>query len=212
MTNTTQALIPALKWRYATKQFDPTKKVPETEFNELTEALRLSASSFGLQPWKFFVIKNPAIRAKIREHAWGQSQVTDASHLIVLAARKGIDDEYIRHFIKATAETRKTTIEALKGYEDMMLNAVRNMPPEAVTAWNQRQVYIALGTLLLAAAEKGIDACPMEGFDPKKVDEVLGLKDFTVTAICPVGYRAASDSYATAAKVRFPASEVIEIR
>lgn len=208
----TQALIPALQWRYATKQFDPTKRISDADVHELTESLRLSASSFGLQPWKFIVVNDPALRAKIKEHAWNQSQVTDASHLIVLAARKDIRDEYIRKFITATAEARGTTIEALKGYEDMMLGTVRNMPPEAITAWNQRQVYIALGTLLLGAAQKGIDACPMEGFDPKKVDEVLGMTEYTVTALCPVGYRAATDKYAGAAKVRFPASEIVEYR
>lgn len=208
----TQALIPALQWRYATKQFDPTKKIPEADVHELTEAMRLSASSFGLQPWKFIVVNDPALRAKIKEHAWNQSQVTDASHLIVLATRKDIHDDYIRHYVEATAKARGTTVEALKGFEDMMLGTVRNMPPEAITTWNQRQVYIALGTLLLAAAQKGIDACPMEGFDPKKVDEVLGMTDYTVTALCPIGIRASTDKYASAPKVRFPASEVVQTR
>jgi nitroreductase len=211
-THSTQALIPALKWRYATKQFDHTRKVPEAAVKELLEAVRLAPSSFGLQPWKVLVITDPQLRAKIREHAWGQPQVTDASHLIIFAARKEIHEEYIEHFIKTTAEARNATIESLEGFRGMLLNSVKNMTPEAMTSWNQRQAYIALGILMLGAAEKHIDSCPMEGFDAKEVDKVLGLTDYTATAFCPIGYRIASDKYAMLAKVRFPASEVIERR
>ena len=205
-------IIDALRWRYATKQFDPTRKVSEEDLNELLEAARLSASSMGLQPWKLLVITDPGLRARLREHAWGQPQVTDASHLIVLCARKSLDNTYIKRFVRETAKARDVTVGSLQKFEQMLIGFGEKRTPEDITAWSQRQLYIVLGTLLLVAAEKRIDACPMEGFDPQKFDETLGLDEYTATALCPIGYRAAGDKYATLAKVRFPIEEVVEHR
>jgi nitroreductase len=205
------ALLSAQQWRYATKQFDASKKIPADVWSVLEQALVLSPSSFGLQPWRFVMVSDPATRAKLREHSWGQSQVTDASHLVVFAARHTLDADDITRFIRRTAEVRGQPPEALKGYQDMMNGSLLSRPPAALQAWAERQVYLAFGNLMTSAALLGIDTCPLEGLDPAKYDEILGLPalGFRTVAACAVGYRAASDKYATAPKVRFPADELI---
>jgi nitroreductase len=201
-------------WRYATKQFDPTKHISSSDLLELQESLRLSASSFGLQPWKFITVTDKKLRTQLVQHAWNQSQVTDASHLIVLCARTDIDASYIKSFIAFTAKERKIPAESLAQYEQMMLGFAKNMSKEAMVAWAKNQVYIALGTLMTVAAYKRIDTCPMEGFDAKKFDEILGLEKEHLTSVvlCPVGYRHANDKYANLAKVRFAPKDVFLVK
>lgn len=203
--------LEALQWRYATKQFDATKKLSEEQLNTLTEALRLAPSSFGLQPWKFLVISNPEVRTKLREAAWGQPQVTDASHLIVLAAKTDLSTKSAEEFVATVAKTRNIEVSALQGLHDMIAGSIENRSPEERIEWAARQAYIALGTLLTAAAIEQIDAAPMEGFDPQKFDEILGLaeKNLTSVVIAGVGFRSAEDGMSHAEKVRFPAEEVI---
>ena len=203
-------IIKALQWRYATKKFDITKKITEKEIEELLEVLRLAPSSFGLQPWKFVLVKNPELRKKLREAAWNQPQVTEASHFIILCARTDVNENFVKKFIKSTAETRKISVDSQKGYQDMVVGSISNLAAEQRVDWNKKQVYLALGMLLEAAALKGIDACPMEGFDPQKYDEMLNLKKEQVTAVvlCALGYRAADDTLAKAAKVRFSKEEI----
>lgn len=203
-----------LNWRYATKKFDPAKTISEKNLKEILDALRLSPSSFGLQPWKFLVIKDKALRQELRKYAWDQPQVTDASHLIVLCVKTGMDAEYIKDFIRRTASARGTPVEALAGYQDMMLGFLKSMKPEDTANWMKHQVYIALGVLLGECAHRQIDACPMEGFDPQKFDEVLKLKELGLhaTVLCTVGYRAADDHYAKLAKVRFAEDEVVIVK
>jgi nitroreductase len=205
------ALLSAQQWRYATKQFDASKKIPADTWSVLEQALVLSPSSFGLQPWRFVIVNDPATRTKLREHSWGQAQVTDASHLVVFAARYTLNADDITRFIQRTASVRGQPVETLKGYQDMMSGSLLSRPPAALQAWAERQVYLAFGNLMTSAAVLGIDACPLEGLDPAKYDEVLGLGalGFHTVAACAVGYRAAGDKYATAPKVRFPAEEVI---
>ncbi len=207
-------IIKALNWRYATKSFDQSKKLSESDLNELLEAIRLSPSSFGLQPWKFIVVENKELRKKISEKAWHQPQVTEASHLIVLCARTDITESYIKEFIQDTAKTRNTSIDSLKGYEDMMLGFRKEHNKDSILEWTKKQVYIALGVLLEAAAIKRIDASPMEGFDPKGVDEVLNLsKDgLTSTVLCALGYRSKEDKTSQYAKVRHTHHKIIEKR
>ena len=208
---TPEALNRALNWRYATKHFDPAARLSEAEFGELLEVLRLSASSFGLQPWKFLVVRDPSLREKLRPASWGQAQVTDASHLLVLCAMKQITLEYIDHYIGSIVAARGGVAESLKGYRTMMVKSVAGKSAAETVEWAGLQVYLALGSLLTAAALRGIDACPMEGFERDKYDEILGLAPLglTTTVVCPVGRRAASDKYAAFAKVRFPRSEVV---
>ncbi|HLD40303.1 MAG TPA: NAD(P)H-dependent oxidoreductase [Candidatus Nanoarchaeia archaeon] len=204
-------IIKALHWRYATKKYDP-KKVPEKDVDELLEVLRLAPSSFGLQPWKFIVVKNPELRAKLA--AFSQPKVAESSHIIVLCARTDVNEKFIKHYVESTAKIRKVPIESLKGFHDGMITSMNNMTPEKRIEWSKKQVYLALGMLLEAAALKGIDASPMEGFMPDKFDEILNLKKEHATAavLCALGYRAADDGLAKAAKVRFPKEEVIVVK
>ena len=203
-------IIEALKWRYATQAFGTEKKLSEAEVDTVLEALRLAPSSFGLQPWKFIVVNNKEIRAKLREAGYGQPKITDASHLIVLAIRKNIDDAFVDKYVELTAQTRNVTVESLKGFGDAMKGSIIALAPEARNEWSTRQVYLALGVLLAAAAAEGIDAGPMEGFDPKKFDEILGLEalGLETKVIVALGHRAPTDVMALAHKVRFPREEV----
>jgi nitroreductase len=208
-----ETVLDALRWRYATKQFDPTRKLSDAQVKALEEVLLLTPSSFGLQPWRFEWINDPAIRAELVPHAWGQKQIVDASHLIVLTARREIDEPYIDSLIEDTAKTRGHAVSAIAGYRDIIAGFAKQLSGQHL-AWNTRQVYIALGQLMTAAALMGIDACPMEGISPPDFDRILGLSDtpFTTVVACPVGYRHADDKYAHAKKVRFPASAMIRHR
>ncbi|MBS3083766.1 NAD(P)H-dependent oxidoreductase [Candidatus Pacearchaeota archaeon] len=207
-------ILKALNWRYATQVFDQNKKVSENDLNELLETMRLSPSSFGLQPWKFIVVENKELRKEIREVAFNQPKVTDASHLIVLCSKTDITEEYIKQYIKDTAETRNISIDSLKGFEDMMINFRKLHNNESIKDWAKKQTYIALGILLQTAAIKGIDAGPMEGFDPNGVDEILNLKkeDLTSTVLCAIGYRSKEDKTSNYKKVRHSISKAIETR
>ncbi|MBP9773174.1 MAG: NAD(P)H-dependent oxidoreductase [Candidatus Peribacteraceae bacterium] len=205
--------IDALNWRYATKKFDATKKISQADLDELLESLRLSASSYGLQPWKFLVITDPAMRQKLQAVAWNQSQITESSHLIVLCAKTDIDEQYIKDFVAFTAKERGADPATLAGYQEMMVKNIASMPIDMKQIWMAKQAYIALGTLLTAAAFKKIDATPMEGFDKAKFDEILDLKKkgWMSVVACPVGYRAEDDYLAKEKKVRFPKEQVIEM-
>jgi len=201
----------ALTWRYATKVFDPAAKLSDAQFEELLETLRLTPSSFGLQPWKFIVVRDPAIREQLKPASWGQGQVTDASHLIVLAVMKQITPEYVDHFIADIAKTRAVTAESLKGYRGMMVKSLTGKSEAETVQWASLQAYIALGSLMTVAALRGIDTCPMEGFERDKYDAILGLAPLglTTAVVCPVGHRSAQDKYAAMAKVRFGRDELV---
>lgn len=195
-----------LLWRYATKTFDPTKTLTNEQLEKLIEATRLSASSYGLQPYRVIVVTDPAVRAKIREHAWNQSQVTDASHLIAICALRSIDEAYVTNYINLVSQTRGIPTDALKGYHDMMMGSITGRTPEQLAQWLRCQAYIASGFLMCAAAAEHIDSCPMEGFDETHVNTDLGLldKNLTTVMLMPVGFRAEDDASAQYAKVRFP--------
>lgn len=209
---TPEALLHSLRWRYAVKKFDADKEIPERSWKTLEEALVLAPSSYGLQPWKFFVIEDPAMRAKLREASWGQSQITDAAKLVVFAARKNFGAADIERFVARTAEVRGVAPASLQGMRDMMVNSITGRPAPAVESWVARQVYIALGVFLASAAALGVDACPMEGIDPAQYDKILGLdsKGYAALFVATAGYRAPDDKYAQAKKVRFSAEHVIE--
>lgn len=203
-----------LLWRYATKKFDSSRKIPKAQLDELLEALRLAPSSFGLQPWKFIVVKNNALRKELKVHSWNQSQIVDASELIVLCALRELDEAYIKNYVRQVANERSVPVESLKSYEDLMIGTVKNQTKEQISEWMKHQVYIALGFLMYAASERRIDSCPMEGFDRKKYDEILKLeeKGLQSVVLCTVGYRAHDDTYARSKKVRFSLKEVLEIK
>jgi len=204
--NPTQ-LLEQLNWRYATKQFDPKRKIGDRDWTALEEALQLTPSSGGLQPWRFVVVTDPAVRAKLLPASYGQAQITDASHLVIFAAKKNFGEADVDDFIRHTATTRGVSVESLAPFRNMLVGGiVQSMDEKGRDAWARNQVYIALGNLLTSAALLGIDACPMEGFDRAQYDEILCLNadGFATAVIATVGYRASSDKYASAPKVRFP--------
>lgn len=212
-TISTTTLLEQLNWRYATKQFDPNRKISPETWGALEKALVLAPSSFGLQPYRFLVIKNPEVRAALKPHSWGQAQITDASHLVVFTRKLALGEKDIDGFLQLTARTRGLQVESLEAYRQLMVGDLVKGPRSAwVAEWAARQAYIAFGGLMTAAALLGVDACPLEGIDPAKYDEVLGLKTqgYGTLAACALGYRAAGDKYAGLAKVRFPADELIK--
>lgn len=206
-----EALLASLRWRIATKKFDAARKIDPARWQALEEALVLAPSSYGLQPWKFFVVEDPALRAKLKAASWDQTQIVDADKLVVFAVKKDFGAADVERFVERISEVRRLPKEVLESYKKMML-ASASLPPERVAAWLIRQVYIALGVFLTSAAALGVDACPMEGFDKDKYDEILGLpaKGWNAVVVATAGHRAADDAYAAQAKVRFPKHEVIE--
>jgi len=207
------ALLSALNWRYATKVFDPAKKISLENWETLEEALVLTPSSFGLQPWKFLVIQNPELRARLRPHANDQPQVTDASHFVVFAMRKNMDIAFIERYVRRIAEVRKVPVESLGKYREHMVGAmIHGHRSLTLNTWASNQTFIALGQFMVAAALLKIDTCPMEGFDKIAFDEILdiGKRGLSAVVCCPAGYRSESDKYAHLAKVRFEQKDVIE--
>ena len=211
------ALVQALNWRYATKAFDASRSIAPEAWQALEHSLVLSPSSYGLQPWKFLVIRDPGLRQQLRPHSWDQSQITDCAELVVFLGRRSIDQSDVDKLIATTCQTRGLQAEQVSFYADLLRRNVVNHEQVAaseVEAWNGRQVYIALGTFMTAAALLGIDTCPIEGFDPAAYDRLLGLESspWRSWVVCAAGYRAADDKYAELAKVRYSASELIEVR
>jgi nitroreductase len=206
-------LMTALNWRYATKAFDPSKKIAPDLWEKLEDTLVLSPSSFGLQPYKFLVINDAAKREELMGYAWGQRQVVDASHFVVFAGRTSATEDEINEFLELTASARNDPKASLDGYAGMIRGFLLNDDFKAFAPhWTARQAYIALGNLLTSAALLGVDACPMEGLDPAKFTEALGLADEGYAALvgCALGYRSADDKYASLPKVRFDKSKLVQ--
>ncbi len=211
-TLTADALIGALDARYAVKQFDADKKIDDATWQTLEKALVLAPSSFGLQPWKFVVITDDALKAQLLPHSWNQPSVTECSHLLVFFAKNTIDSADVQKLMTATAQIRHMEADSLAGYAGMINGTLAARTPEAILAWNQRQVYLALGQFLVAAALLGVDTCPMEGFAGDKFDEILQVEGYTATVMATAGYRSADDKYGDLPKVRYNQNELIEHR
>lgn len=191
-------------WRYATKKFDSAKKISESDLDFLKEGVRLSASSYGLQLYKVIIVENPELRAQLLPAAYGQTQITEASHLFVFASQTNVGNTEIDAYLKNASEIRELPIEALSGYGDYMKGTINPMPEDVKNIWTAKQTYLALGNLLNAAAELNIDATPMEGFDAAQFNEILGLGklNLNATVIAPVGYRHEEDATQHHKKVR----------
>jgi nitroreductase len=202
-----------LMWRYATKKFDPQQKLSSADTDMLEEALRLAPNSYGFQLWKFYRIDDPAVRAGVKDAGYGQTQITDASHLYALASKIAPTAQDVTDFIESIKATRGVTDESLAGYKPMLEGAIIGKPAGDLAVWTAKQVYIALGFILSAAAQHKIDACPMEGFDATKVSEIIGAtkEGYAVQVLCPVGHRAADDAYATVKKVRYPKERIVKV-
>lgn len=212
-TITPQNLLELQEWRYAVKKFDASRKIDNSTWDALEQTLVLTPSSFGLQPWKFLVITSQAVKEQLKPASWNQSQVTDCSHHVVFCAKANVTEADVDLFIKRVVEVRGSEVQSLKGYRDVIAGFAAKAAKEGwLRQWTAKQVYIALGNLMTSAAALGVDTCPMEGFEPAKYDEILGLPAEGLNAVvgCCVGYRSADDRYATAKKVRFPIEELIK--
>lgn len=208
-----QQMLAALNWRYSTKKFDTTKKIPADVWKALEQSLVLTPSSFNLQPWKFVVVENPELRRQLMEASWKQAQPVEASHFVVFALRKNTDAAYVDRFIVRSAQVLGRSIESLESLKNSILKGVEFVRKKGeLDYWQSRQVYIALGQFIAAAAVLGVDTSPMEGLNPAKYDEILGLAgtEYTTLCACAAGYRAADDKYATTPKVRFETGDVVQ--
>jgi nitroreductase len=205
-------LVERLAWRYAVKQFDPNRRIATDTWAAVEQSLVMAPSSFGLQPWRFLVVTDAKVKASLPAISWQQTQPRDCSHLVVLAARKTLDEGYVQRFIESVASTRNVPAASLNGYRDVILKSVLQSEGQHLQ-WNARQVYLALGQLMMAASIVGIDSCPMEGIDMAGYDRLFELDEspYTTVVACALGYRSDLDKYAAAPKVRFPKSEIIHV-
>ena len=209
---TSEKLIESLQWRYATKKFNQAKKIDYTTWSSLEKALVLSPSSYGLQPWKFIVVQDQAIKESLKAVSWNQSQVADCSHHVVFVIKEKMDEGHINHFIEQSAKVRGIEASSLDGFKKMMIgDLVMGPRSHVITEWAARQAYIALGNFMTSAAVLGVDTCPLEGIDTAKYDEILGLvgSGWKSVVACPAGFRAEDDKHASVPKIRFDSSELI---
>jgi len=208
----TSTLLDALNWRYATKKFDPIRKIPEETWAALEQALVLSPSSCGLQPWKFIVVTDPAMKARLVPLSWRQTQPVDCSHFVIFTVRRGLDAADVDRFIRRVADVRGGPVEAQAGFRKMIVGTVEKASAAGtLDPWQTNQVFLALGQFIASAAVLGVDTCPMEGIEPAKYDELLELggSGYATVVACAAGYRAADDRHAVLKKVRFPIEEVV---
>ena len=205
-------VLTALQWRYATKKFDPAKKIPAETWDVLERSLVLSPSSTGLQPWKFVVVTDEAVKARLLPASHFQAQPADCSHFVVFTVRRGLDHAHVERHVSRTAEVRELAVESLDRYRQMIINNIeRARANGTLDVWQEHQIYIALGSFMTAAAVLGVDTCPMEGIEPVKFDGILGLagSNYATVVACAAGYRAPDDKYASTKKVRFKPDDVI---
>lgn len=203
--------IEHLKWRYATKRFDPAKKLSAEKLNTLKESFNLTATSFGLQPLKLIVLSNPEVREKLFEFTYYQPQIRDASHVLILCIEKKIDRGFILDHFKRVEGTRKTPRKILEPFEKELVASFTEKSAAEIRDWMINQLYLTLGALLTVCAVEEIDACPMEGFQPDRYDEFLGLdkKGLQSVIVLPVGYRDESDFFKDLKKVRRGVDELV---
>jgi nitroreductase len=206
-------LLEDLNWRYATKKYDTSKKIDQEHLDILLEAIRLSPSSYGLQPLKVVLVESKEIREKLKAHSWNQSQITDASHLMVLCSYKEMSNELIDQNAQNTEITRSLEKGQLQGFANFVKVKVNEKTVSEQAEWNARQAYIALGILMQSCAQLRIDATPMEGFEADKYNEILGLNDknLNATLVCAIGYRSEEDSNQHLKKVRNPMNDFLEV-
>ncbi len=209
-----QLIEESLNWRYATKKFDPTKKISDKDFKTLKDSLILTPTSYGLQLLKFIIVQNPQTREALKKVSWNQSQVTDCSHFVVFTARDSITEADVDRLIKRQSEIRDLPLENLAGFKDMMMNNLVLKPHPDPLTWTKKQTYIAMGFLLETAALLKIDSVPMEGLDPLAYDEILNLNGtgYKTAMAVALGYRSADDKYQFMKKVRLKESDLLEVK
>lgn len=205
------AIINQLKWRYATKSFNSEKVLSELQLDTIKQAFNLTATSYGLQTLKMVVIKDKKRRQDLVPIAFGQKQVVEASHLLVLCIQTNIDENDVTTHFDNIQKTRNTPSEVLSSFKNQLTETINSMPNSKKEAWAKNQAYIALGNLMTVCAVEEIDSCPMEGFNPDALDVALGLNDLGLKSVLllPVGFRSESDFFSSLEKVRKPVSETI---
>lgn len=203
--------IQQLEWRYAAKKFDGNKELSYEKLDTIKQAFNLTATSFGLQTIKLIIVKNKALRSSLVEHSYGQSQVTEASHLLVICIQENINEDHIKDYYTNIKKIRATPDEVLNPYKKHLIDVMKSMSTQEKQQWSKNQAYIALGNLMTVCAVEEIDSCPMEGFIPERFDEILQLKDKGLKSVLllPVGYRAEDDMFADFKKVRKPIEESV---
>ncbi|NVJ89748.1 MAG: NAD(P)H-dependent oxidoreductase [Flavobacteriaceae bacterium] len=203
--------LESLKWRYAVKKFDNKKELTQTQINTLKEAFNLTATSYGLQPVKLLIIKNKELQNTLVPHTWNQRQVLDASHVLVVCVPKSFTKEEVAKYFSLVKNIRQTPDEVINPFKEFLTNEIAQKSQEELFLWNKNQAYLALGNLLTVCALEKIDACPMEGFNPEKYDEVLELdkQNLRSVLVLPVGYRAEDDFMKDLKKVRKETQDVI---
>lgn len=205
-----ETVLEQLRWRYAVKQFDSSKRIPADLWRTLEAVLVATPSSYGLQPWSFVVIETPSTRRALREAAFGQAQVEDASHLVAMCAREpfGMDD--VDAHVARMAEVRSVDPSMFAKFRELVMSRLFDGVFD-VAGWADEQVYIALGQFMATAAYLGVDTCALGGIDHARVDAILGLREkgLRTVIVCAAGYRSDADKYATLPKVRFPSERVI---
>lgn len=203
--------IEALRWRYATKKFDENRTLSEDKIEILKHAFNLTATSYGLQPIKMVIVHNKKVQAKLVEHSFNQKQVASASHVLVLCIEREINEKFIENYFNYVQKIRATPNEILSPFKDFLIDDFKNKHMDEIASWATNQAFLAMGTLLTVAATEAIDACPMEGFEPDKYDEVLGLDKLNLRSVLvlPVGFRAKDDMFSEFKKVRRPLSDMV---
>ena len=203
-------ILQALQWRYATKKFAADQRVSTEDLQQLMEAVNLTASSFGLQHYRVMVVQDQAMKDRLLPASYNQAQITDCSHLFVFAAKTDLSGDYVDDYMQRMADIRGLPLDQVSGFGTYIKGTLTGKSEDFIVNWNKRQAYMGLSTLLAAAAELRIDTCPMEGFDPAKYDEILGLTErgLTATVIAPIGYRSEEDATREHKKVRLPLKEM----
>ncbi len=207
-----EKLIESLEWRYATKKFDANKKIDKRTWEALEKSLILSPSSYGLQPWKFIVVQDQDLKEKLKACSYNQAQVADCSHVVAFAIKEKLDEAHIDSYIDQIVKVRGVDASTMEGFKKVIMgDLVNGSRSQVISEWAARQAYIALGNFMTSAALVGVDTCPLEGINPAKYDEILGLpgSGWKVVVACPAGYRAADDKYSAIKKVRFDAKDLI---
>lgn len=206
--------LESLKWRYATKKFDHSKLLDNSQINTVKKAFNLTATSYGLQPVKLVVFSNKELQQKLVEHTMNQVQLAQASHVLVFCIEQNIDKDYIVEYFNRIKEIRNTPDNILKPFQEFLINDFEEMNQEQIEEWAINQAYLTMGNLLTVCAYENIDACPMEGFIPAKYDEILELNQQGLKSVLvmPIGHRAEDDIFADLKKVRKElTNSVIEI-
>jgi len=201
----------SLEWRYATKKFDTEKALPTADLDYILECGNLTATSFGLQPFGIVAVTDPTKKAALMEAAYGQEHVGNNSALLVLCARTDVDEAFITEFTTRLETKRELEAGTADSYKDMMVGSLTSKSAEEVLTWSQKQTYIVLGSMMIAAAEKMVDGCPLEGFDPAAFNDILGLGEHNLhaTNLLALGYRSEEDETQHHAKVRKDLADIV---